>query len=486
MTSYAGFLQFGVVSAVWLCLPAAGFATSIVRDAGVRPFIGTHKLSVTDADHVLSVSIRRARIATPRDEGERDTANPEQDVIIAKRLESRCRQNALKFNETIADYHSSAKRIVRLTSRPDSLDEMTGQCKIQLLPASLHLSHPEAQVLLRKISVFSTTSFKQPTLMFLEMTLCGPMKFRALHPMQVIRALLPCNLANLSQHDFLLYSMLALSLSHLAAAQPSSPQLKFAAMGHRVKAISSLNEAIGRPIESLEQANAMIATCFSLSVQSTVLEDGLVDFMMFLRGVVAISIYMRQKGFKFLFHHMFDLTEAVASELSGSVLTNSSYARGVCRSLELLHPLVQSTTEVECHRLLLSAAKALFTSSREAYISLSEVYSLFSYHMSQEEFSHFINPSNEVGKLLQTHFVALRLIMTPIISKESFGRKVSTVVEADKTMSQWLGTLVKDVKPDMKKYFEWPIWLHSEVVAGRLALGYEAIRHDSAHSSTFM
>jgi hypothetical protein len=64
----------------------------------------------------------------------------------------------------------------------------------------------------------------------------------------------------LLQYDFLLHSMLALSASDIAEFNPSpaNSELACVAMSHRVKAISCLNEAIGKPISSMEQGNAMI------------------------------------------------------------------------------------------------------------------------------------------------------------------------------------------------------------------------------------
>ena len=137
------------------------------------------------------------------------------------------------------------------------------------------------------------------------------------------------------------------------------------AMSHRVKAISSLNEAIGKPIQSVEQGNAMIATCFSLLFQSTLIDDGLVEYMTFVRGVLVVSLHMGQKNIAFLFEHMFDQAHVIESELTDSPLIDPNHARRACRSLEMLCPLVQNVREVELYGHLLSAARALFTSSRD-------------------------------------------------------------------------------------------------------------------------
>lgn len=161
--------------------------------------------------------------------------------------------------------------------------------------------------------------------------------------------------------------MLALSASDIAESNPSGtgPELECVAISHRIKAISSLNQAIGKPIASVEQGNAMIATCFSLLFQSTLLSDGLVEYMTFVRGVVVVSMHMGINNIAFLFDHMFDQTEVVASELTESRLIEPDYARRACRSLELFRSLVQNEKEKEFHGHLLSAACALLTSSED-------------------------------------------------------------------------------------------------------------------------
>lgn len=161
--------------------------------------------------------------------------------------------------------------------------------------------------------------------------------------------------------------MLALSASDIAQSNPSGSgaELECVAISHRIKAIASLNQAIGKPITSVEQGNAMIATCMSLVFQSTLLSDGLVEYMTFVRGVIVVSIHMGLNNIDFLFEHMFDQAEVVASQLTQSRLIEPEHAHCACRSLELLGPLIHNAREKELHGNLLSAARALFTSSKD-------------------------------------------------------------------------------------------------------------------------
>lgn len=303
--------------------------------------------------------------------------------------------------------------------------------------------------------------------------------------------------------------MLALSASDIAEHNPSpaSPELECVAMSHRIKAIASLNDAIGKPLESIEQGNAMIATCFSLLFQSTLIDDGLVEYMTFIRGVLVVSMHMGQKNIGFLFEHMFDQAQVVASELTDSPLIDPELAGRACRSLEQLSPLVKNPREVEFYGYLLSTARALFTSSQDgthlsfrsltplfslpcfisshsysptatnrtpiAYSNLAKIYALFSYFMSHEEFAFFIDPTNEAGKLLQAHFAALQLIMTPFTRRETIGSQNTRSPQSrDGTTARWLVSL-HNIKPEMKIYYEWPIWVQQEVQARRLKLHWD-------------
>jgi hypothetical protein len=83
-----------------------------------------------------------------------------------------------------------------------------------------------------------------------------------------------------------------------------------------------------------------------------------------------------------------------------------------------------------------------------------EMYQTFSYTMSHEDFLHFIDPANEVGQLLQSHFVAVQLLLSPITINEMGDRKPENQTSES---GWWLGAIHQRVTPRMQKFFEWPI-----------------------------
>ena len=169
-----------------------------------------------------------------------------------------------------------------------------------------------------------------------------------------------------SDYDFLLHAMLALAASDLADTHPAEKwHLNQTALTYRVKAISSLNSAISQPVIAVGKANAMIATCLSLLYQAALLEDGLIEYMTFIRGVIAVSIHMSVNNVRFIFQDMFNQQEIIQSTMTDIELIQPGLARGACRSLERFCHLVVNPKEAEYFGHLLSAARNLLTSSKD-------------------------------------------------------------------------------------------------------------------------
>jgi hypothetical protein len=159
--------------------------------------------------------------------------------------------------------------------------------------------------------------------------------------------------------------MLALSASELSSTT-NDQQLVVAALSHRVKSIESLGIAISRGFDSFEEGNAMLATCFSLLFQSVLLNDGLTEYMSFIRGTMAIGTKMGKSGMKFLFTNMFaNETAHLEPALQAASLIRADIVSAACRSLERIAPLCQKPVELLMYGTLLNMARTLITSSRD-------------------------------------------------------------------------------------------------------------------------
>jgi hypothetical protein len=163
-----------------------------------------------------------------------------------------------------------------------------------------------------------------------------------------------------------MHAMLGLSASDLNTKAPQSSELTCSAMSHRVQAIKSLNQALSNGLHTFEEGNAMLATCYVLLFQSVLLEDGLAEYMSFIRGCVLIAQNMGCKRMKFLFHSFLG-TDSLAKmdpHLKEGPEVNPGPVGAGCKSLEAFEPLCQRDYEKEFHGSLLKTARALYTSSR--------------------------------------------------------------------------------------------------------------------------
>ncbi|TGO36181.1 hypothetical protein BHYA_0133g00230 [Botrytis hyacinthi] len=301
------------------------------------------------------------------------------------------------------------------------------------------------------------------------------MVFRASVPPYPFITASPDNSNIKISHDYLLRSILALSASDLASdptASTKSRNLTCTAIHHRVKTIASLNAAISSGVNSFEEGNAMLATCFILLFQSTLISDGLVEYMTFIPGTIAIAICMGSQQIKFIFRESWGNQDinSMDSALKQTPLIDGELAKSACRSIESLLPLCKAQGELDMYGALLITARSLITSSKDAYLSLRSIYNIFSFKMSYEDFRDLTRMSNDVGNAILAHLVALQLIMTPITRVERLQRDTRLVVRDkfnDGKTVKWLRHLHANVPDHMIKYYEWTRYVEDEIINGK-------------------
>jgi hypothetical protein len=100
-------------------------------------------------------------------------------------------------------------------------------------------------------------------------------------------------------------------------------------------------------------------------------------------------------------------------------------------------------------------------------MDLRKLYGLFAHRMDHEQFRDFTDPANEVGKVLQSHFVTLHLIMAPI-SRVVLDNKAPTWAESWKDDSKicWLTSMHRKIPAHMLKFYEWPMSIQREFQEG--------------------
>lgn len=155
-----------------------------------------------------------------------------------------------------------------------------------------------------------------------------------------------------------------------------------------------------------------------------------------------------------------------------------------CTSLEAFAPLCERESEKMMREQTLEILRKFYLSScdgtkspcrcsntmlthQSAYLAWLKGSIIFSCSINHAEFLNLIDPSNVVGKLLLSHFVAMQTLLVPISRDERGNRKALQFVNG---MVRWLDVLRANLEPSIRKYFEWPIkraeelreWFQSE------------------------
>lgn len=151
----------------------------------------------------------------------------------------------------------------------------------------------------------------------------------------------------------------------------SDPSLLAFAMAHRVKAIKAIKKSLAElPKQrgtTSEHANALIATCFALTFQSVTFEDGMAEYMTFIRGILIIGTQMWIKGIKPIFVNIIeqDSRSILEPKMAELPLIQKEWADGAVEAIGGLRHLCRDVVEIEYHDLLMEMATKLHTSSWE-------------------------------------------------------------------------------------------------------------------------
>lgn len=162
--------------------------------------------------------------------------------------------------------------------------------------------------------------------------------------------------------------MLALSSSDIEdALSQHSPDLIQSAMSHRVLAIKYLNRALSTGLHTIEAGNAMLATCLVLAYQSMLMDEGIADYLTFVRGCVLVSIQMSCRGLKFLFKHLLSMDELMKIRplLQGPPLADLGPVNAAYTSLEAFKHLCEREYEKAFHGHLVEIVNLFYSSSRD-------------------------------------------------------------------------------------------------------------------------
>lgn len=162
-----------------------------------------------------------------------------------------------------------------------------------------------------------------------------------------------------------MHAILGFAASELIHTDAS---LVTAAMNHRIKAIKAIKKRLAesaRTDTNYEEANALVATCFALTFQSVSLEDGLAEYMTFIRGIVIVGMQMSFRSIAPVFTTLFDNdpNEILASQMEDLPLIQKGWVDAAVDALDGLKPLCVLPIENEYREQLMGIAEKLYVNS---------------------------------------------------------------------------------------------------------------------------
>ncbi|KAK3946164.1 C6 zinc finger protein [Diplogelasinospora grovesii] len=289
----------------------------------------------------------------------------------------------------------------------------------------------------------------------------------------------PC----LSQkYEYLMHAILGYSASEL---MQDEPDLVAPALAHRLKAIKAIKRTLSDVprANSFEEGNALMATCFALTYQSVLLDDGMAEYMTFIRGIVIVAFQMYMKGAKFFLFGDFmggKENDILAPHMEKVPLIDRRWVDGAVTALQNLHPLLEGEDGLEVERkyyeMLLDMARQLYISSWGAYQAMTAHYGWWMM-LPHEQFQRLVDPSNQLAILLASHWIALKQIMAIITETQDKAAVKGRDREnrgghgIELGIIRWLKYLNRMVDAEHQLYNQWPRWVEAQLARDRAFFG---------------
>ena len=80
--------------------------------------------------------------------------------------------------------------------------------------------------------------------------------------------------------------------------------------------------------------------------------------------------------------------------------------------------------------------------------------------MESEDFNDFIRQDNVVGRILIAHFIAIQIVVRPIIDREWAGRKRSTPLRCH---LGWIDSVYDTLPVEKRRFISWPLAIAESV-----------------------
>ena len=159
-----------------------------------------------------------------------------------------------------------------------------------------------------------------------------------------------------------MHAILGMAASHLQLV--TGVDLHAVAIQHRVIAIKGSNAAISQPRRSGADGDALLATCYALTFQSSYMSDGLQEFFQMVRGCSLLSDQLEAEKLPMAFfltekdHFQFMEDRLMDLPVINAELVDSAY-----KSLSALPSLFDQQSQRFFHQLVMDVVVAAKLSS---------------------------------------------------------------------------------------------------------------------------
>ncbi|OWT42615.1 zinc finger protein 1 [Pochonia chlamydosporia 170] len=252
--------------------------------------------------------------------------------------------------------------------------------------------------------------------------------------------------------ECLAHAVLGLGASHLT--QHGEVDYTSQALNHRVTAIKLVNEQFINPPKDADTADALFAAIICLATQTSLLPDGMVEYLTITRGGALIWAFVIPGHKESLFSsftnesHDEALSQVVSEEpkdfeipdeFLASVMRVNNY-RGTARLIpsRYVATVYHGTTQ-------------LANSVRSAWKAHADLWRAHCY-FDNDTFSAFVHQENYPAQLLIVHMFLLDYVLGPFCtsSKEEFKFPARKQV-----IISWARNLLKRLPPEFKIYGNW-------------------------------
>ncbi|KAI9043837.1 putative C6 transcription factor [Aspergillus affinis] len=225
-----------------------------------------------------------------------------------------------------------------------------------------------------------------------------------------------------------MHAILSLGATHYALIAPRGSQYTPMAIAHRGKALQLLSTALSNGDSCTNtEMDGILATCYTLVFQAYYMSDGLVDFAIMVRGCATVTNQIRaryNKSRMFALQSQEEVSAMVGTWLPTEPLSIENTLVSCVEDLEELRPLLQSPAHHAFFQVIRKTYIALQYSPQEAFFGLTEIYAVW-YDMKNLEFMAFIRPGNHVSYALFMHYIAVEILMLPLLVYTGRGRDMS-------------------------------------------------------------